>query len=165
VNTPAAPSASGQPSPSDPSKWTLDRKISVSVLISLLGAVVAGGFYFGQVRARMEAMDNERDEVRGTLTAVREATDLARNAKGSPGERGAKGDPGPPGPPGPATLGAIGSVVAWVSTKPPPEGWSICDGSEVRFDQALWNALRGHYGNVDAESVEREEPHDLTTSP
>lgn len=45
----------------------------------------------------------------------------------------------------------IGAVVAWPSSEDPPEGWEVCDGSEIeaKANEPIWQVLKSTYGKAD----------------
>jgi hypothetical protein len=44
-------------------------------------------------------------------------------------------------------IAPIGSIIAWPTGLDLPDGWRVCDGREVPFNDKLWDALRGLYDN------------------
>jgi hypothetical protein len=57
----------------------------------------------------------------------------------------------------------VGTVAAWPSAVPVPEGWHVCAKDQhVPFNESLWRVLRGLYGNPDAEVVKEIKLPDLS---
>ncbi len=128
----------------------LSSRYSVMVLIWIAIALVSGVAF---VYFKFAVLEREVERLMSTAISHRGETG-PRGDRGEAGPMGPKGEPGSVGPAGPQGLqgiGApIGAVVAWPISGAIPEGWRICDGSELRVSEysRLSEILQETYGEA-----------------